>query len=664
MGTDHAVDSSSEATLLRLGTEDDDRLEALRSKLEASGAELAKRIAKKVASSRRFMTARVLSFSIAVLFFFVTASTGKEFWAYAVMLPALLMFIGLVVRHGPVKKDLARLRRLARLVADKTARLDSEDRGAPAEDKLESVAKGILSPTAPTCPSWELPAHVLEDLGIFEGRTRLFALVDTAPSRLGRLVLADWLRHPSLDANEIRQRQLAVEILGQDELLREKLEQDLAEIRGLPSAAQLEFLSQHPLDPGGNPGPIKVGIASFLAVGGFVAGQLLSFWPLTLLGLVAVIIGHRLFREGLQKTAEIREGLTELSGVWQVVLTARSRLGEYLQQQPEATSLKSIQQRLDDFCHPAGSSLESLPKQLKRLRWLGLYRAGLVYVFFNFLTFYDLFFLFPLAAFFREHRARAQAAIRALGELEALISMANLRQEQRGYREPVILERETPKLEIDDGLHPYLSSGAAVGNSVSLHSKGPLLIITGSNMAGKSTFLKMVGLNSILAQIGASTRATSAHMTPLSLSSDINVRDSLDDGQSYFAVEVDRIREMIEQVADEPFSLLLLDEMFRGTNTHEKVAAGIEVTRHLAATGALSLVATHDHEFTELELAEPALGIRNFHFNEDLEDGGMVFHYHLNRGPAVSRNAIRVLEAKGFPRDLVQRALERSLRHD
>ncbi|MCA9319857.1 MAG: DNA mismatch repair protein MutS, partial [Planctomycetes bacterium] len=231
---------------------------------------------------------------------------------------------------------------------------------------------------------------------------------------------------------------------------------------------------------------------------------------------------------------------------------------------------------------------------------------------------------------------------------------------------PEALDAEAPRYEIEEGKHPLLPADRAVGNTLALgqDDKARLLIVTGSNMAGKSTFLKMSGLSLLLAQTGAPVPARAMRWTPLAVDSDINVRDSLDDGRSYFAVEVDRVLEIIQLASTDAFRLALIDEIFRGTNTREKVAAGVEVARQLATGQSLAILATHDMEFTQLEADIEGGTVRNAHFSDDIRNGSMAFDYRLEPGPARGSNAIRVLAHAGYPEDLVRRALERSERSD
>jgi DNA mismatch repair ATPase MutS len=144
----------------------------------------------------------------------------------------------------------------------------------------------------------------------------------------------------------------------------------------------------------------------------------------------------------------------------------------------------------------------------------------------------------------------------------------------------------------------------------------------------------------------------------LKLEANINVRDSLADGKSYFLVEVERVKDVLDEAAQTPFVLTVFDELFRGTNSNERLAASREIARRLAAQGSLCLLATHDLELTRLVNEEAVEGIAALHFRDEIEAGHMVFPYVAHRGVSGVHNALRLLELSGYPADLVARAQE------
>jgi DNA mismatch repair ATPase MutS len=168
--------------------------------------------------------------------------------------------------------------------------------------------------------------------------------------------------------------------------------------------------------------------------------------------------------------------------------------------------------------------------------------------------------------------------------------------------------------------------------------------------------LRMCGVNCLLAQIGTVVMAEAMTLCPVRLISDLQVRDNLADDESYFLAEVRHLRRMVVPESDGGHLLGLMDEPFRGTNSAEQVAAALAVVEHLLRTPNFFLLATHEQRLTGL--ADKLDGAENRHFQENLSAEGLVYDYRLRLGPAVTRNALRVLQREGYPRALLDRAQE------
>lgn len=621
----------------------------LRERLEDSRQSVARESTDRARSDSRFMNLRVLLFLGGVVGFFATAGTGDERWASFLMIPALILFVAAIGLHAPTRRELRRLQRLLALIDEKLGRLDSEARPERQDPYLGAPRAGSLRPAEAAAPP--LDEAVLDDLAVFRGRAQLMGLLDTTHTRLGSLRLADWLRHPSVDPQEINSRQAAARALVDRVHLRHEIEQICRALGRGPGHDAVVFMRDRPFMLAGAPTRVPV-IASAAIILAAVAAAL-ACQSLAMMGgalLLAAFANHR-FGRALAEVPETRDSFM----AWRDHLSALRRTSDLLRREaPGDPRLLDLAGAIDEGAAIAGELGRGLAA-------LSIYKAGLFYVVFTWLTLYDLIVLLPMLEHLRPRRDRLVAALDALAELEALVALATLKVEQKGYCWPEVTADQAG-FAIDRGLHPYLASTSGVANSISLTESDPVAVITGSNMTGKSTFLKMCGLNQLLASIGGPVRAFGMKTRAFILHSDINIRDSLDDGRSYFAVEVERIKAVLDDVAAGRPVLAILDEMFRGTNTAEKVAAGCEVVRWLAARKSFSLVATHDAPFVRLE--SEGLGIGNYHFTERIVENEMVFDHRLEVGPARTRNAIRVLEIAGFPKDLVDRAMERAKSDD
>jgi hypothetical protein len=302
-------------------------------------------------------------------------------------------------------------------------------------------------------------------------------------------------------------------------------------------------------------------------------------------------------------------------------------------------------------------AVEPHARKLRRLvALLDLHSYGVLFELWNLVTLWELRILPAAEGLFDRRRKVLGEASGALGEAEALLSLALPLAEQPDFEMPEILERERPLLEAEEICHPLIEPGASVRNPIRLGDGANVLIITGSNMSGKSTYLKSIGLNAVLAGVGAPACAKRLRWTPLPLFTDINVRDSLEGGKSYFQVEVERVRAAIEAAERSPFAIAIFDELFRGTNSEERSAIARAILRRLRSAGVLAVVATHDLGLARAAAGGAEPGMENKHFREHVEDGRMAFDYRLRDGPAPTRNAIRVLEASGYPEGIIAEA--------
>jgi DNA mismatch repair ATPase MutS len=186
-----------------------------------------------------------------------------------------------------------------------------------------------------------------------------------------------------------------------------------------------------------------------------------------------------------------------------------------------------------------------------------------------------------------------------------------------------------------------------VRNDVRLDTDHRLLVISGSNMSGKSTLLRTVGINAVLALAGAPVRAQSLRLSPLAIGATLRIQDSLQEGRSRFYAEVTRIRELVTTASGPVPLLFLLDELFHGTNSHDRLVGASGVLRNLLDLGAIGLITTHDLALTSIadDLAPRAV---NVHFEEWFEGREMQFDYRLKPGPVQRSNALALMRAVGL----------------
>jgi DNA mismatch repair ATPase MutS len=234
--------------------------------------------------------------------------------------------------------------------------------------------------------------------------------------------------------------------------------------------------------------------------------------------------------------------------------------------------------------------------------------------------------------------------LRALGEFEALISLSSYALEHPHDVLPDLLEGE-PEFDANGLGHPLLDAEICVRNDIQLGDGTRFLIVSGSNMSGKSTFLRAMGQNAVLAWMGAPVRCRKLRLSRLAIGAAIRLQDSLTDGRSHFFAEMDRLRRMI-QAAGVDRMLFLADEIMSGTNSHDRRIAAEWVVRALLLRSAIGAITTHDLALTEI--AAGGLPGRNVHFEDTGEGGDLKFDYSLRDGILTRSNALNIAHLLGI----------------
>lgn len=246
----------------------------------------------------------------------------------------------------------------------------------------------------------------------------------------------------------------------------------------------------------------------------------------------------------------------------------------------------------------------------------------------------------------RQNLDQIDCMMTQLGMIESCIAIGEYREHVKDYCIPVFQEQK--KIEAEELYHPLLNE--PVKNNVSAINS---MLITGSNASGKSTFLKTVALNSILAQSIHTCLATSYESCFFQIYSSMSLKDNVFQGESYYMVEIRSIKRILDQISSKNGRVLcFVDEVLRGTNTVERIAASAQIMRCLHTSNSLCFVATHDIELTYLLENE----YDNYHFKEEIVDDDIIFRYHLLNGRATTRNAIKLLSMMGFEDAIVQKA--------
>lgn len=293
---------------------------------------------------------------------------------------------------------------------------------------------------------------------------------------------------------------------------------------------------------------------------------------------------------------------------------------------------------------PAGYSLKQLFRLLKKFD----YRYNLIIsILFNILFLFDLQIYYRLQIWKKRHKQIVSGWFDSLAEFDALMGFARFSYNNKGMVSYPEVSDEPFCFEAKSMGHPLIPDEIRVCNDICFKGQPRAIVVTGANMAGKSTFLRTVAINLILAMNGAPACAKSFCFSPCWIMSSINVHDSLSQHASYFYAELLRIREIIDHVTDQPKTLVILDEILRGTNTKDKQTGSIGLLEKMIKLNSIVIIATHDLTIGELDKAYPDI-VTNYCFEVELEDEQLIFDYKLKNGISKKLNASFLMQKIGI----------------
>jgi hypothetical protein len=265
---------------------------------------------------------------------------------------------------------------------------------------------------------------------------------------------------------------------------------------------------------------------------------------------------------------------------------------------------------------------------------------------FALVTIWDLHLALAIDAWRARHGPAIGAWLTTVGQLEALGSLAGFAWEHPADVYPDLDDGEA-RFEAEALGHPLMPEARCVRNDVALGGATRVLIVSGSNMSGKSTLLRAVGVNAVLALAGAPVRASRLRLSRLALGATLRIRDSLQEGTSRFYAELVRLRDLVRIAAGTVPLLFLLDEILHGTNSHDRRLGAAAVVSGLVQRGAIGLVTTHDLALSAVA-NDPSVRAVNVHFEDRLEDGQMLFDYRMRPGVVQTSNALALMRTLGL----------------
>ncbi|QEE27922.1 mismatch repair protein [Terriglobus albidus] len=531
----------------------------------------------------------------------------------------ILLFIAVAVYHSRVLRRQADERRAVEFYSKGLARI-GDDWPRTTERSLPEQA--IMS------------SLYARDLDIV-GKGSLFELLCVARTRMGEQCLLAWLLHAASPETIYRRQNAVSELRGQLDFREEMAVTGEAVSIGVwPESLKQWGASTHPFASiwlrwlAAGLTLLAVGAAAFWLTHGF-AGPLL-----------AVLVAQWCLVRYLKRRIALT--LDGADKAFQNLKLVSALLHEIEQQHFEGPHLQSIQKQLFSGHIAASEAIAQLGKIVDYLEAL----ANPFVRLFNLPLMYTVQLAFAIHAWRERHGHALASWLDSLGEMEALLSLAAY-----SYEHP-----EDPFPTFVDGPgnfhaeylgHPLIPAAKCVRNSVDIGEPARVLLVSGSNMSGKSTLMRTVGINTVLALCGAPVRAKRMQLTPLRIGASLLVNDSLQRGASRFYAEIEKLQAIcsLAQQSGPPL-LFLLDELLQGTNSKDRRIGAEGVTRELVEAGAIGILTTHDLSLTHMDHEDGML--RNMHFQDAIVDGKMQFDFLLQEGVVTKSNGVELMRLIGL----------------
>jgi DNA mismatch repair ATPase MutS len=477
------------------------------------------------------------------------------------------------------------------------------------------------------------------DLDVF-GEGSLFQFLNRTSTKSGRSKLADWLIHPSLNRNEIEKKQEAIKELAQipewrlqflaNGLLFDETEEISQEIENW-SETELDLKNPAATKWLINLVPLLTIISLIPSATGFsnlfISIAVLSQWVLM------YFYGKR-----IQKYFRFFGRKSDL-------LEKYMQLLRFIEEKKFQSEYLLELQRKVNSPDSASHIFSRLKKHVKEFE----YRGNIIIGFFlNSIFLWDIRCVYKLWQWHRKNRTKLAVWLDVVAETDALISLANFANNQPHFVYPEIDDNDFTFRAKQLG-HPLLQAKKRVCNDFEINGWSKVMIVTGANMAGKSTFLRTVGVNLILGRVGAPVCAGEMKFTPVKIYTNMRTTDSLLKDESYFFAELKRIKGVLDQLQNGEQIFVILDEMLKGTNSVDKLNGSKELIRKLLEFKSVSLIATHDLKLSEMEHEFPQQ-VFNKCFEIRIENDELVFDYLLSDGVTQTMNATFLMKKMGIIR--------------
>lgn len=476
------------------------------------------------------------------------------------------------------------------------------------------------------------------DIDIF-GQGSLFQWINIAKTQLGRLQLATFLSETVFDIRDIESRQESIKELSTKLWWRQKLHMECSFI-GNKKSREGELINWSKTEN-------ETYSKNYIVL-------ITRFMPAMTMILLVLAFGLRYVSTYIPivlffiQAAFIFTGISKRSKELDIVYRHKSSLQGYIKVLYhiekgvfDSAYLNKLQDKIKD--NNGISTIKSL-RELESIVDRILNRNNAFFLPINILLLWDYRCLIDLEKWKKKHGPLIEVLLRVIGEMEALSSLATIGYDNPNWATPSITTKASTFYGKSIG-HPLLTN-KRVNNDIKMEEPSRILLITGSNMSGKSTFLRTIGINLVLAYAGASVCADYMRCSIMDIYTCMRTSDNLEKGISSFYGELLRIKTIVEATKGNRQVFFLLDEIFKGTNSHDRHQGAKHLVKQLYKNNAMGLVSTHDLELGDLE-KESRGEIKNYHFQESYKDDKIIFDYKLRSGVSTTRNAMYLIKMAG-----------------
>lgn len=582
-------------------------------------------------ASTRFSYIRGAYFVVSVLALYAVSQTGSDGLFFSALLALLGGFIYLISRHKKITDHKDQLNFLKEVKQQQIGRMELQWERLPAYTFDR-----------------DLTGHAFSDDLHITGEFSIHHLLDTSIYKGSSERLADWLLNEEPDIEAVKERHELVKELMPLNSFRDRLQVQAYISRQEESDKDwnLDTLLRWMREPREVKFGMSLAILSLLSVTNIVL----------LITAISGLTGPWVLITFLTYLGYYNFNSHKIAGLFDAGYQIDKQMGRF------GKILLYIEQyqfnkgsKLSDFLSNFQNEDESPSYYLKKASRLAgaasLQTNQVLWPLVNMVLPWDMYFSMKMEALKKELEPKLSKWLDDFYELEALNSLANFGYLNPSYHFPDFEPKEGIVLEAKDLGHPLIHHSEKVTNNFTVSSGNDLFLITGSNMAGKSTFLRTVGVNLVLAFAGAPVNASSFTTRNFRVFTSINVKDSLEGGLSHFYAEVRRLRKLLDELEGEHSVPLFffVDEIFKGTNNRERFQGSTAFLKNVAGKNGVGMVSTHDLELASLE--NEISGLSNWHFAETIENGKMSFEYKIKKGPCPTTNALKIMQIEGLPID-------------